>query len=735
MKGKYLLKLFTHMMICCALVFALGTLPGCGGDDGDTGPAGPQGPAGPPGPPGEAAEGAEVTLEDLAALGLVYSSDVTAINPVLDLSKTVSYDAATGTLTIHFFLTDEEGNGIDVTREPYEMRLYVSELVPTIAGDTDNPGPAWNQLIAERGTPAMEGEEMPGTLTLRDAATGEYAYVVADTLAQTDHVIRVTMRARFRFRDNNNQYVVVANPVNASYDFLQSDPGTPLASSGADMVTTEACQSCHGTFFTAEPAIGHGGGYTQVKTCNHCHNVNYMATRDLQADLAFMIHRIHDAGVFAELGDFSEVTYPQHIYNCSKCHNGPEADLAYSNPTRSNCGSCHDNVDFATGANHAGGAQANDAGCALCHPAAAVQGYHNPAPNPKNVPEFDVTITMTPPANGQYYLAGEMPVVTVTLADHATGNPVAGTVYTTPQDGEISANLTEGLSTANLFVYGPRNEAVPVLTTNSTTDPALSGNPTQGHPLFVGGADPLVITDATGFKYQLMAIPESMAPGTYMVRFEGADIGATNDDYRTSSSAVINFQIGTATVEPKVSGDACINCHGDTIMHLEGAHPHHAPFDTDHCLACHDKSGNHGDYIGNRVHAVHRASITGDYLDRDWSEVTFPRPANNCTTCHTNPDAPTPVWREPSMLACGGCHGVMPNADPASYPASEQEQVRAEVAAAQHMAQNGGDAAADAMGAPPTLSCLVCHGEGRVADLFKTHHLIEFRPLPVDPNE
>ncbi len=732
MKGKYFFKLLTHMMICCALVFALGSLPGCGGDDGDTGPQGPQGPEGPAGPPGEAAEGAEVTLQDLAELGLVYSADVTPKNLILDLSKTVSYDAATGTLTIHFFLTDEDGNGIDVTREPYEMRLYVSELVPTIAGDTDNPGPAWNQLIAERGTPAMEGEEMPGTLTLLDAATGEYTYVAADTLAQTDHVIRVTMRARFRFRDNNNQYVVVANPVNASYDFLEANPGTALASSGADMVTTAACESCHGARIGD---VGHGGGYTQVKTCNHCHNVNYMATRDLQADLAFMIHRIHDAGVFDELGDFSEVRYPQHIYNCAKCHNGPEASLAYSNPTRSNCGSCHDNVDFATGTNHAGGAQANDAGCALCHPAASIRDvYHKPAPAPKNTPEFDVTIAMTPPANGQYYVEGEAPVVTVTLADHATGAGVDGSVYTAAQDAEgVSGG---GLSTANLFVYGPRSEAVPVLTTNSTTDPALSGNPTQGHSLFVGSADPRVITDATGFKYQLMAIPAGLAQGTYMVRFEGADYGGiTNDNYVTSSSGLINFQVKTATVEPKVSGDACVECHGDTRMHLEGAHAHNIPFDTDYCLACHDKSGNHGDYIGNRVHAVHRASITGDYLDRNWSEVTFPRPANNCTTCHTNPDAPTPVWREPSMLACGGCHGVMPNADPASYPASEQEQVRAEVAAAQHMAQNGGDAAADAMGAPPTLSCLVCHGEGRVADLFKTHHLIEFRPLPVDPNE
>ncbi|MEJ2683919.1 MAG: hypothetical protein P8Z71_05940 [Candidatus Sulfobium sp.] len=684
-----------------------------------------------------------MTLQDLSNLGLqINPGDVTPINPVLDLSKTVSYDAATGNVTVHFFLTDGNGNGIDITKQPYFLRVLVSELVPASEGPTDNPGPAWNQLIREDGTPAMAGEEMPGKLSLVDAATGEYTYVPSDTLKQTDHVIRVTLVTYFRFT-NNGETIYVANPVNASYDFLESDPGTPLASSGAELVTTAACQQCHG----GQLKDADHGRYTQVKTCNNCHNVNYMATHDPNADLAFMIHSIHAAKNFS-VGDYSDVTFPQNgaagpgdVYRCATCHKGAQADLAYSDPTRMNCGSCHNNIDFTTGAGHPGGPQDSDANCTVCHSPSAIQGYHNPdsLTPPADVPEFDVTITMTPPANGQDYVAGEAPMVTVTLKNHATGQPVDPSVYTDPKDA--AGHAGGGLSTANLYVYGPRQGAptVPVLTTGSTTDPAFdptAGSPTQGHALFAGGTDPLVKTDANGYHYQLMAIPAGMTPGTYMVQFQGQDYGAVSaTDYVTTSSYKINFQVGTATEQHKRSGDACFGCHDDTRMHAEGSHAHNIPFDTDYCLACHDQSGNYGDYIGNRVHAVHGASITGDLhasatgpdSGRDWSDVTFPQSANNCVVCHTETDNPAPAWKNPSMVACGGCHGSLPNADPSTFPAKEQSQVSDEAAAAQHMEQNGGSPDATVVFTP---ACTVCHGSGRIEDITKVHKLSTFPPEP-----
>ena len=65
------------------------------------------------------------------------------------------------------------------------------------------------------------------------------------------------------------------------------------------------------------------------------------------------------------------VVYPADIRRCQTCHN-PNNGAAQTNawlttPTIAACGSCHDNVNFATGANHPGGPQINNAQCANCH--------------------------------------------------------------------------------------------------------------------------------------------------------------------------------------------------------------------------------------------------------------------------------------------------------------------------------------------------------------------------------
>jgi len=729
------------------LIITALALAGCGGDDGATGAAGAPGADGTDGEPA------------------VALADIVALNPVLDLSNTVSYNAADETLTIHFFLTDGEGNGVDVTTNAYEMRVYVSELVPGDPGSGE--GDAWNQLFNERGTPAA-GSALPGTLTLVNAATGEYTYTCDNTLPASSNVTRVTVRARWRETIDGTRYVF-ANPVNTSYDFLQSAPSTELAASGADMVTTAACETCHGARIGD---VGHGGGYTQVKTCNHCHNANYMTVANglsPDADLAHMVHRIHDAGMFDDLdhgdpADFSHVTYPQHIYACAKCHTGeaPNAEVAFNVPTRKNCGSCHADTVFdmdGLAHSHSGGVQADDSNCDTCHVpggtggALAIPGTEhtsitalNPLHfdfdagdvinDPDNVSEFAVTITMDPPDNGTHYIAGvdTPPLITVTLADYETGDPVPSAFYTDPAsaDGVSPDGAGNGLTATNLYVYGPRADAVPVLTTNSTTD----GGTQQAHALFTGGTDTQVETNGDGFKYRLLDHFDQLEPGTYIVRFEGEGYGAVDaDDYHTASSTVITFQVGTAEEEHKVSGDACTNCHGDTIMHLEGAHPHHAPFDTDHCLGCHDLSGNYADYIGNRVHAVHRASVTGDLhltggLPRDWSEVTFPQEPNNCRICHTDTTAATPVWRNPNEVACGGCHGTDVDATTAKYPDADPDRIAQEAAAAVHMENMGGTF--DATTLDVTRQCIVCHGEGRVADLYETHDLINF---PVSEDE
>lgn len=717
-----------------ALFAALG-LSGCnGGDDSGPAPTNPDPGTTPPVTNPPPATGGRVNFQGPEGRAIALPAnpeEIIPINATLDLSGTVSYNAATGRTTLRFFLKDEQGTGISLTKNPVELRFYASELQPD-PGALADPGLAWNRLIYESGAPGDSADEgLPGVLTVFNGATGEYSYQLSGPLPQSNNVFRVTARARWRMEADGQRYSVI-NAVNASYDFLQADPASELAASGADMVDTQACNGCHGVRIGD---VGHGGGYTEVESCNNCHNVNYMGDADhtLEADLAHMVHRIHDAGTFAELDggiDFSHLTYPQPTSSCETCHtdSAPNRDLAFTNPTRRNCGSCHDDVNFDTGDNHAGGVFEDDTLCAACHQhnGSSVNGGipgndhksliagSSLAPKPENVAEFDVAISMQPPANGEYYVAGETPLVSVTLKDAQTGQPVDGALYTASAD-EAVGNPGGALHEADLYIYGPRSRALPVLATNSTTDPNLDGRPTQGHDLLLrGGAndDPQVMTDAQGFKYELTNHMGDLEPGTYMVRFEGLDHGASNDAYVTSSTALMTFQVGAAEDEPKVAGDACVTCHGDTVMHLEGAHPHNQAFDTDGCLSCHDTSGNYGAYIGVRVHAVHGASATGDRHGREWAEITFPQDSNNCAICHTNyAERETPVWQTIVPGACAACHGGDPNA-------ADPEEAKA----ASHITLMG----ADPRSTDPAPGCLVCHGKGQDEDLYERHELMMY---------
>ena len=120
------------------------------------------------------------------------------------------------------------------------------------------------------------------------------------------------------------------------------------------------------------------------------------------------IHKIHTGPLLAhQKYDYAGVqpehtTYPQDIRNCTSCHDGSstvsrttktkDGDNWKAKPSTLACGACHDGINFATGVGitlhdkaagltqsnvngtglaHAGGPQATDSGCALCHARAA----------------------------------------------------------------------------------------------------------------------------------------------------------------------------------------------------------------------------------------------------------------------------------------------------------------------------------------------------------------------------
>jgi hypothetical protein len=714
--GRY--ALFLTVMILGALLMI-----GCG-STGDTGPAGATGAQGPPGPgptgPTTPVTTTGETCNVCHSAGAI--ADVAEFHPNptgkdVVLSNIVLTNTA-GTPAVSFHAATTSGAVTDLTLD--DLVFMIADLVPA---DTATAtwgtwsSPYFERWAYERNGVDTRNNNTPyphGTFDVTDAANGNYIYTFVTTFADA------TTEAPEYDQTDTQRLVIVAsgnaltNNTVGFLDFVTPTAGGAVTTSVSQrlFVTADACKKCHGSLFQQ---AAHAPEYLDTRTCVVCHSPlgHYGTTmQDDSAYLSVFIHKIHAAiditrkstgaarftGEVRGLG-FGGVTYPQDIENCVVCHSNPnnlalgtgdKIDNWKNHPTAEVCGSCHTTLDFTTGANHPGYAQTNDK-CTTCHTAdgdsfgKSVTVAHNTTPHfadptlqtdtdydIKDIPEYDVTLTLTPYTNGSYYVAGDVPIITVTLNNHATGLPVDPSVYTSPKDS--AGHSGSGLAVASLYVYGPRAKSVPVLATDTVTDPTFKSatdTPVQGHDLFANGSDPQVSADAGGFHYRLLQIPQGITAGTYMVRVRIGDYDRVSDsDYRIESTQFTTIQIGTATVANKVAGNACIDCHGTGTAPFHDAR-HAVVFDTDQCLSCHDQSGNFAIPIANRVHAVHSANSDGDLYfikgsgTRDWSDITFPQNIQmadaaagekpQCVACHTSGNGT--YLTNPFMMPCVGCHG------------------------------------------------------------------------------
>jgi OmcA/MtrC family decaheme c-type cytochrome len=183
----------------------------------------------------------------------------------------------------------------------------------------------------------------------------------------------------------------LAQANNGSYTFQPSTSATTGIFS-REIVDTATCDTCH-TQLSA-----HGGARVEVQYCVMCHNPGTTDPySDNTVDFKVMVHKIHTGNTLpsiqtatvpnttptlgigswivghgATLSNFDTLLYPQDTRNCTTCHvqnvpSLPQAVNYMTVPTLEACGACHDNVDFATGANHSSGIIANDTQCATCH--------------------------------------------------------------------------------------------------------------------------------------------------------------------------------------------------------------------------------------------------------------------------------------------------------------------------------------------------------------------------------
>ncbi len=505
---------------------------------------------------------------------------------------------------------------------------------------------------------------------------------------------------------------------NAEFDFRPD--GQTVSDKWDQIREVNSCNTCH------DPLVVHGRRQ-DAKLCVLCHQPQTAdAVTGNVLDMRIMIHKIHrgpnlPSGQAYQIGNgsYADVTFPQDIRNCANCHEGKvastkptQSDTWYTKPSRAACGSCHDDLNFATGANHAGGAQADDSACASCHVPqgdqewdAGIKTAHTVPDKSKQLPGLNAAI-LSVTGTG----AGQKPTVTFKL---------------TNGDGTIVDPAHIGASASlSLLLAGP--------TTDYGTGQAAPAQPISESAI---GAN----FNGSIATYTFTKPIPANATGTWAVAvqtrrtitFNPAPAKGPNTFTEGAFNPVTYFAVTDGAPVARrtvVSLDKCNDCHDRLATTFSHGGQRIA---IEYCVFCHNSNADDavrrpasalpGESISfeRMIHRIH----TGENLTQDYSvygfsgtaasfnEVTYPGNTKDCLQCHsstgtyslpldkggiptiTNRDYFTP--QGPATAACLGCHD---NVDAAAhaYLNTVQSPFFAE-------------------------ACATCHGVGKDWDVVKEH--------------
>jgi OmcA/MtrC family decaheme c-type cytochrome len=270
--------------------------------------------------------------------------------------------------------------------------------------------------------------------------------------------------------------------------------------------------------------------------------------------------------------------YPANIERCQTCHNpknGASQTSAWLNsPGAAACGSCHNNVNFASGANHAGGPQPDDSECANCHIPqgeipfdSSIMGAHTIADQAPGIPGINFTLVSV--TNGT---AGNKPTLTFTVKDNS-GNAIP------------MSSFTGGSNSLSLTMAGPTSDY------GSTS----FGSDTASTPGYVTeSATSASCTSAGTCQYTFTHAIPAKATGTYVIGIEGrisitllpGTTSATTTNY-AGTNQVIYFSVDGSPVTPRRTVVAMANCNAcHSYLEVHGSLRNNVTY----CVLCHNPS-------------------------------------------------------------------------------------------------------------------------------------------------
>ncbi|HEX7409377.1 MAG TPA: OmcA/MtrC family decaheme c-type cytochrome [Candidatus Binatia bacterium] len=553
-----------------------------------TGPTGPSGPAPTTGTPLATTNSISIAVDDVAK---------------------------TATLTVNFTVTDANGSYIpqladasatNATQLAY-MRFALAELQPAAAnsGDAD----IWVNYTTGDRTPANLTDNHDGTYTYKFKTDLYAKYNAAWT-----HRLLLLVSA-------TTVVPQLTEPKNVIYDFVPAQlPGPFTFATTRNIVTTDACNGCHGKLGSPLGAASfHGGSRYLVEACTVCHTTT-LGTNGV-AELAPFIHKIHaaknDPNLVDLLSGVTKITYPGQKgtdsstitalggpskalgapIDCAKCHDSAAADSDHWNtrPTMTACGSCHE-VDFAAGTNHAFGAQANNVLCAGCHPASSATGwpvkkYHMPTDATAANPDIPAGL-----AKIDYFIDS----VTV------NGSNQAVVTFHINKDGtplDLSTYPPAGFSGGPSFLVGYTLPQGPITTPVDYNNL----NRSAAQPFSVTLASLAASLTGTAASYTAILTTAPFPAGAtmravslqgYFTQVKGGSILA--DTPRHTLSVVAGVSVLKCSNNSSISCTVNADCGtGNTCVNTEAQR--RVVVDKDKCLACHEILSLHG---GNRVNEV-----------------------------------------------------------------------------------------------------------------------------------
>jgi OmcA/MtrC family decaheme c-type cytochrome len=604
------------------------------------------------------------------------------------VTKILSADiAADGTVRARFRLTDPRGLPLDRDGVTTPGAVATSFVIATIpSGQTQYTAYTTRiQTSPINGVSATQAAADAGG-TYEKTGEGEYQYTFRTRAPSTidrgsTHSIGVYSSRNLSEFDLGTQF---------SDNVFNFVPDGSVVKVTRDIVRTASCNQCH------DPLALHGGSRRSVELCVLCHTPQ---TTDPDTgntvNLPVMVHKIHMGsslpsvkagkpyqiiGFNQTVLDFSTVVFPSDARRCEVCHDqksGATQASAYLKPNRAACGACHDNVNFATGENHASLPQISDNQCSTCH-------------TPQGELEFDVSISgaHTIPAHSltlpgvaiellkvETAAAGQKPKVTFTLKDKS------GTPIPTNQLNRLAFVLAGPTSDYGATIFG------------ATTPGYVSENALTS----TCGADGTCV-------YQFAAAIPAGSTGTFSIGAEARRttilLAGTTKQMTTNYGAinkVIHFSVDGSAVQPRrtvVAIAKCNECHTSLSLHGENRNQ------IEMCVLCHNPNNNdrvqrpasagapQSINLAQMIHKIH----TGEELaaqggsltiygfggsKNDFTEVRFPGDRRNCSTCHVNGSEQLPLKAGllnvddqrgpinpvgPITSACTGCHATIATA-------------------------------------------------------------------------